>query len=167
MDKNKICEALYASSGDVVIRRRKSPYISVALFAAGTFAMILNELYATEMSNNLQSAVVFIGGVIALTGLILLASRLFGNDGAPYHLKEQCFLRYEELYFDHNELAQVVSDVNNGAIELLLNSKHTNIPSVAVALYRTTDNRFVAMQAFEYADFEYRPLTDLRVVRRE
>lgn len=167
MDKNKICKALYALSGDVVVRRRKPLYMPMALFAIGAFAVALNGVYATELSNNLQSAVVFTGGIIALTGLILLASRLLGSEGAPYHTEEQCYLRYEELYFDHNELQQVIDDVNAGAVELLLNGKHTHIPTVAVALYHTPNNRFAAMQAFEYADFEYRPLTELRVVRRE
>lgn len=167
MDKNKICKALYALSGDVVVRRRKPLYIPMALFAIGTFAVALNEVYATELSSNLQSAIVFTGGIIALTGLILLASRLLGNEGAPYHTEEQCYLRYEELYFEHNELQQVIDDVNAGSVELLLNGKHTHIPTVTVALYHTPNNRFVAMQAFEYADFEYRPLTELRVVRRE
>ena len=30
-------------------------------------------------------------------------------------------------------------------------------------MYRTPDNRFAAMQAFEYADLEYRPLTRLQI----
>lgn len=167
MDKDKICEALYALSKDVVVRRRKPLYIPMALFAAGTLGVALNGLYSSEISNNLQSAIVFIGGTIALLGLILLASRLLGNEGAPYHIEEQCYLRYEELYFDHNELDQVVNDINAGAIDLILNGRHTNIPAVAVALYHTPSNRFVAMQTFVYTDFEYRPLTDLRVIRRE
>jgi hypothetical protein len=31
-------------------------------------------------------------------------------------------------------------------------------------MYRSPDDRFVAMQAFEYADLEYKPLTQVRIV---
>jgi len=40
---------------------------------------------------------------------------------------------------------------------------HARVPAVSVAMYRTPDNRFAAMQAFEYADLEYRPLTRLQI----
>ena len=46
----------------------------------------------------------------------------------------------------------------------MLFRSRSEVPALAVALYRTPDNRFAAMQAFEYAELEYRPLTELRIV---
>ncbi|WP_368201614.1 hypothetical protein [Alistipes shahii] len=88
MDKIKICEAMYALPGEVVVRRRKSLVLPAALLAAG---------------------------------------------------------------------------VAEGNVERLLAMPHARVPAVSVAMYRTPDNRFAAMQAFEYADLEYRPLTRLQI----
>ena len=50
-----------------------------------------------------------------------------------------------------------------GNVERLLAMPHARVPAVSVAMYRTPDNRFAAMQAFEYADLEYKPLTELKI----
>lgn len=164
MDKSKICEALYALPGKVVVKRRKPVLISVALFAAGAAMIVANNIYGAELDVNLRSAVVFVGGALAVVGIVLTLVRLFGSDGAPFHSGDRCYLRYDELYFERADLDSVVRSVGEGAVQHLMKSGHARVPAVAVALYRTKDSRFAAMQAFEYADLEYRPLTELRIV---
>lgn len=166
MDKSKICEALYALPGKVVVRRRKPLWMPVALFAAGAAMIVANNMYGALLTNNLRSAVVFSGGAMALVGAVLTLGRLFGREGAPFHRGQGCYLRYEELYFEPGDRDAVVGQVGDGAVQRLLEGRHARVPAVAVALYRTPDNRFAAMQAFEYADLEYRPLTELRIVTR-
>ena len=41
MDKIKICEAMYALPGEVVVRRRKSLVLPAALLAAGVAILVL------------------------------------------------------------------------------------------------------------------------------
>lgn len=164
MDKHKICEAMYALPGGVVVKRRKSPAFPLLLAVAGAAMIVVNNLYAASLTNNVSSALVFVGGVASVAGLTLLAARIFGSNGVPYHRGGKCFLRYEELYFGHDARGEVVSRVDQGALGQLLAMPHGSVPAVAVALYRTADNRFAAMQAFEYSELEYRPLTELRIV---
>lgn len=57
----------------------------------------------------------------------------------------------------------MVALVAEGNVERLLAMPHARVPAVSVAMCRTPDNRFAAMQAFEYADLEYRPLTRLQI----
>lgn len=166
MDKSKICEALYALPGKVVVRRRKPIVMPVVLSAAGAALIAATNLYGAELNVNLRSAAVFIGGALAVAGFVLLLVRLFGGEGAPFHRAAKCFLRYEELYFERTELDAVVRQVGDGAVQRLIERGRGRVPAVAVALYRTPDSRFAAMQAFEYADLEYRPLTGLRIVER-
>ena len=45
MDKIKICEAMYALPGEVVVRRRKSLVLPAALLAAGVAILVLNHVY--------------------------------------------------------------------------------------------------------------------------
>ena len=58
----------------------------------------------------------------------------------------------------------MVQSVEDGAVDRLLGLTRANVPALTVALYRTPDNSFAAMQAFEYADLEYKPLTRLNIV---
>lgn len=163
MDKIKICEAMYALPGEVVVRRRKSLVLPVALLAAGVALLFLNHVYAGSMTNNLRSAAVFIGGTLALAGMISLAARFFSAEGAPYHRAGRCYLRYEELYFERSQSRDVEDLVAAGKVDRLLEMPHARVPAISVAMYHTPDNRFAAMQAFEYADLEYRPLTRLQI----
>ena len=86
MDKIKICEAMYALPGEVVVRRRKSLVLPAALLAAGVAILVLNHVYGASMTNNLRSSAVFIGGSLALAGMITLAARFFSAEGAPLSL---------------------------------------------------------------------------------
>ncbi len=51
--------------------------------------------------------------------------------------------------------------------DMLADVKTTNVPSVTVARYFSPDGSFVAIQAFEYVDLEDKPLTELRVIRKQ
>ena len=88
---------------------------------------------------------------------------LFSAEGAPYYRAGRSYLRYDELYFERSQSRDVVALVAEGNVERLLAMPHARVPAVSVAMYRTPDNRFAAMQAFEYADLEYRPLTRLQI----
>ncbi len=165
MDKVKICEAMYALPGDVVVRRRKSALMAVLLLVAGVAVLMLNGMYAEELSNNLRSAVVLIGSVLTLTGMILAAARFFSTEGAPYYPKGGCFLRYEERYYDRVCREEVLAAVAQGDLPRLKVIPRTQVPALVVATYESEEGSFAAMQAFEYADLEYRPLSDLKIVQ--
>ena len=164
MDKNKICEALYALPAGVVIKRRKSQMLPAVLFIIGAVMLVLNNMYGAELTNNLRSSAVFVGGILVITGMAMAAIQMFGSGGVPFHKAERCFLLYEELYFDRGIRGEVMQSVADGTVERLLGMKRAQVPALTVALYRTPDNRFAAMQAFEYADLEYKPLTELKIV---
>lgn len=155
---------MYALPGEVVVKRRKPLLIPAVLLLAGVLMIVLNNIYGAAMSADLRSAVVFVGGVLAIGGLCALLARVFNSGGVPYHKGAKCRLRYEELYFEPGVRANVMANVAGGEVKKLLIMPRAQVPSVAVALYRTSDNRFAAMQAFEYADLEYKPLTELRIV---
>lgn len=163
MYKNKICEALYALPGNIVVKRRKFQLLPAVLFVAGAAMIVVNNMYGADLTNNLRSSIVFIGGILVVAGMIMAAAQMFGSGGAPFHREERCFLLYEELYFDRGIRSDVMQAVSDGDAERLLGMKRAQVPALTVALYRTPGNRFAAMQAFEYADLEYKPLTELKI----
>lgn len=129
--------------------------------------LVLNNMYGSSLTNNMSSSVVFVGGVMVVLAMIMAAAKIFGSGGSPFHKHKRCYLKYEEIYFDRNARSEVMQSVADGALDQLLGLKRAQVPALTVALYRTPDNRFAAMQAFEYADLEYKQLSDLRVVNRE
>lgn len=164
MDKNIICEAMYALPGNVVVRRRKSLLASILVFIAGVAVIVLNNLLGDAISVDLRSGAVFVGGTLAVVGAIMLLARVAGSTGVPFHTKAHCYLRYDEIFFDRNVLNEVLQTVGEGKVSPLLGMERAQVPAVTVAMYRTPDNRFAAMQVFEYIDLEYRPLSELKIV---
>lgn len=164
MDKNKICEAMYALPGGVVVKRRRSQLLPAVLFLAGVALVVVNNIYGAELTNNVRSSVVFIGGSLIVAGMVMAAIQIFGAGGVPFHKDKHCYLVFEELYFDRGIRADVVQSIEDGTVDRLLGLGRAKVPALTVALYHTPDNRFAAMQAYEYADLEYKPLTKLKIV---
>ena len=76
MDKNKICEALYALPGNVVVKRRKFQLLPAVLFVAGAAMIVVNNMYGADLTNNLRSSIVFIGGILVVAGMIMAAAQM-------------------------------------------------------------------------------------------
>lgn len=163
MNKKEISEAICALPDGAVVRRRKSFFMPVVLLLAGVLLIGMDAVAGTEWNNNLRSALVFVGGVAAVVGAMVALARACGG-GAPYHTASKRFLRYEEWYYDRQRRQEVASYVESGELRRLRVLERSQVPAVAVAVYSTPDGRFAAMQAYEYTDLEYRPLTGMKVV---
>lgn len=109
------------------MRRRKSLVLPAALLAAGVAILVLNHVYGASMTNNLRSSAVFIGGSLALAGMITLAARFFSAEGAPYYRAGRSYLRYDELYFERSQSRDVVALVAEGNVERLLAMPHARV----------------------------------------
>ena len=163
MDKNRLCTALYALPGDIVVKHRKPLFVPLLMAAAGAGLLGLNAFLEDAALNNLKSAIALVGGTLLVIGAVWALARLSGSQGTPYHRPSRSFMRFEELYFDRGIRSDVMQAVSDGDAERLLGMKRAQVPALTVALYRTPGNRFAAMQAFEYADLEYKPLTELKI----
>ena len=164
MDKKNLCRALYALPGNIVVRHRKPLLVPLLLMAAGAGLLGLNAAVRDAALNDWKSALVFIGGTLAVVGTMWALARLGSAQGAPYHRPSRSFMRFEELYFDRALVGQVTAAIAAGDLEGLLGLPRQAIPAVAVMLCRTRDNAMAACQAFEYAELEYKPLSELKVM---
>lgn len=150
--------------GRVVVCRRRTPFVPALVALAGAAMIAANHVWAAELTDNVRSALVFVGGVLLFAGAGLLCARLFGRGGIPFHPGSKRFLRYEEWYFEPKDKPEVVRCVREGDLRRLQTMARSRIPAVAVAIYATPDGQFAALQAFEYADLEYRSLSGLKIV---
>lgn len=164
MDKNKICEAMYALPNGVVVKHRKSQLLAIALLVAGVALIVINSVYGASLTNDMRSSAVLTGALLVIAGLIVSAVRMFGSRGIPFHKEKNCPLIFEELYFDRGNRADVMRSIEEGAVDQLLSLTRAKVPALTVEMYHTPDNSFAAIQAYEYADLEYHPLSELRIV---
>ena len=165
MDKVKFCEALYASQGDVVVRRRKSAVVPAIVLAAGAAMLAINAFLPKDADlGDVKSILVLAGGIVAIVGIIMLAARMMGS-GVPYYRPGHTYLREQLLMFDGSQRTKVLEAVQSGDWKGLLSLPRRNISAVSVLFYATPDGSFVAMQPFEYAELEYRPLCEMKIVR--
>ena len=162
MSKYDMCEALYALPGGVVVKRRKPIAVPALLLAAGVAILVINsQIEASAEMMNLKSALVLFGAVAAVVGAVMLALRLTGSSGAPYHAADGCYLQCKELKFNKEKSAQLRDLVNRGDFATLRSIGQSDISALTVIEYSSPKSRVVACQAFEYLELELRPVCDL------
>lgn len=162
MDKKKICESLYASHADVVVRRKKNYMLPAFVLLLGIVLVAANYLLAVEsISTDISSALLLAAGATIMVGVLMLLSRIADREGEPWHLPTNKPLKYEERFFPLEERKQVCELVEGGNYLKLVAADSGAVSGIAVAIYRTQDLSLVAMQAYEYLDYEYRPITEV------
>ena len=132
MDKNRLCTALYALPGDIVVKHRKPLFVPLLMAAAGAGLLGLNAFLEDAALNNLKSAIALVGGTLLVIGAVWALARLSGSQGTPYHRPSRSFMRFEELYFDRSLRGEVTGRIADGDLEGLLRMPRQSIPAVAV-----------------------------------
>ncbi|MBO5188360.1 MAG: hypothetical protein J6B59_03615 [Alistipes sp.] len=164
MDKNMLCEALYALPSGVIVRRKKSFVMPAIVLVAGLALVTIYYLKLDAMSNNLSSSLILIAGGTLLIGLLMVANRLFDREGCPALAATGEKLRYVERYFPLERRAEIQRYIDEGALNRLFMASEGEVSGISVAIYHSADRKFAAMQAYEYIGFEYRPITGVKVI---
>ena len=165
MDIKNFNEALYASSNGVVVERRQSIILPIIVFLAGVAILALNSLIKNGSdSNNLKSALVLFGGAISLIGGALCCMRTLGG-GAPYYIKDNCFLVRKQYSFDRAQYNEVAKAVEKGDKSALDTIEESSIAGISVICYYSPKSDFCAMQAFAYEEFVYKAISELKMNR--
>lgn len=164
MDKNNLSEALYALPGGVVVRRKKSPVLSLVVLTIGIGLIVLYFFTKDAMGDNLASSLIMAAGAVTLVGGLMLTSCLVDTEGKPTIQATGERLRYKELYFPQEQRAEVQRLIDEGSVKRLLAANNGQSSGIAIAIYHTADLRIASMQAYEYIGYEYRPITSIKVI---
>lgn len=164
MDKNMLCEALYALPSGVVVRRKKSLMPSIGVLIFGLILLSIYFVNLDSMSNNCSSSLVLVAGATLLVAVLMLLTRIFDVDGQPVLAATGKKLRYQECYFPPEKRSEIQRLVDEGALRHLLTMHEGSVSSIGVAVLYSEDKTVAAMQAFEYISFEYRPITGIRII---
>ncbi len=156
-------EVLYASSNGVVVERRQNIVLPILVLLAGIALLVTNYFIENgNDANNLKSALVLIGGCIALVGAVWCGIRIFG-DGTPYHTKDKCFLVKEQYSFDRSQHDEIVAAIKKCSKEALDNIEESDIAGISVLCYHSPHSSYCAMQAFAYEEFAYKKITEIEI----
>lgn len=167
MDKNVICEALYALPGNIVEKRRKG--IAIPLAAALVGAAVLASvavMAGKSVSSDLVSVLAVFGAAMVIGGIAVTLVRIIGKGGDPYLRASGKRLDVAELAFDRTRMSEVLDKIDRGDVDALLKMEESSVASLVVVVYRSHDGLFAACQPFEYAELEYRPLRGLKVFEK-
>ncbi len=167
MDKTIFCEALYALPDNIIVKRRKSVVAPVISIALGALIVVTGYTLPTGGSTtDWHSTLLLSGAVVCIVGLVMLLGRLFGGEGRPCLGEAGEPLKITELSFARMQIRDVMAAIDGGDIDALLTLPQSQVAAVTVALCRTSDGKFAVCQPFEYVELEYRPLRDVKILKK-
>ena len=164
MSNYKLSEALYALPERIIIKRRKSLFVPIAMLLIGSALLVANSmLHSSADLDTLRSALILFGGCFACVGVVMLFLRFTDSGFDPYHKDDRCFLKREELKFQKEQKTTVLDLLSKQDFTTLRNIPSDGISALIVVLYSSPKGSFVAAQAFEYIDLELTPVSRLEV----
>ena len=164
MNITDINEAIYASSNGVIVERRKSIIAPILVLIVGVAMLVANYFIENGSdTNNLKSTLMLAGGCVLMLGIILSGVAIFG-EGRPYHNEDKNYLTLKQYSFERSQQREVVKAVNSGDRKILEAVEEGEVTGILAICYYSPKGKFVAMQAFAYEEFMYKPITELKIV---
>ncbi len=153
-----LSDTLYAQEG--VVARKKSFIVSVLILIVGC-AVAVWSLKSPAFAENksLTSALMLIGSLVALFGLIRLLVGISAR--VPYYSPTGEKLRCQKIYFDMSERAALLAAFQAGDMERIMKLSRTNSSNVLLVCYSTPSGSCVLAQVQEYIPHEFAPITEV------
>ena len=150
----------------MIVARRKSVVLPFIVILVGIALPLLSMNILTDSGfDDINSAIVLLGIGLAVGGGIWLLGRVTGK-GEPYHTAKKQFLECTTLAFDRSRRSEVINAIGSGDTAKLFAIPTCEVSALCVMVSHTADNSFVAAQAFEYAELEYRELCGVTVMKK-
>lgn len=165
MNKMKFYEAIYASCSNIIARRKGVALPLLVIVLGVVLPMITMNVWSGAEYDDINSAVILLGIALAVAGGIWLLGRTIGH-GLPYDTQRSEFLETKIISFDRSRRKQVVDAVESGAVDALLSIPACDVSALCVILAMRKDNSIVAAQVFEYAELEYRQLSEVKIMKK-
>lgn len=164
MAKYDMCEMLYSVADGAVVPRRKSIVVPLLLTITGVALFVVNGVVDfADNSGNIKSALWLFGAIFAITGGIILVTRVAGVNKEPYCVKDGCFLVKKVLKFPKEEKNRVVDLVHKGDFATLQAIPQSDVSALQLFVYSSPKSGFAAYQVFEYVELELRPASNIKL----
>ncbi len=163
MNKIKFYEVLYTSCSNIVARRKSVLLPLLTILVGIALPLISMQLLKGGAYDDINSSVVLVGLAIAVAGGVWLLGRLVGK-GEPYHKAKGEFLTSKILSFDRSNRSKVITAIGSKDYKTLLTIPACEVSALSVMVVCSSDDSFVAVQAFEYAELEYKELCPVTIL---
>lgn len=144
--------------GKIALKRR-SATVSLLLLVAGIAIIVCSAIVPSLASGFMHSCMIFIGGIAAIIGLLLLLSSIFTKQ--YYYLPESSRLHKKVEYFDLTEEFAIKKSLEEKDAASLEGYRKSTAPTMQVVLYKTGKGTLVAAQLQKYVPYTYQPVTDI------
>lgn len=144
--------------------RRKNPLVSILILLVGVvMVMSAYTVGFIEENANISSALIFIGFIIAVTGLVKILIVLFGKGRPFYNGKPMIRHTFKNEYVMRERARDAVEKGDFKELEEIPRGESSSILSV---VYTTKDCEIVLAQSLEYIPHTYEPTTEIKVFRK-
>ena len=167
MDRNIICEALYALPEGRVVARRKSIVSPLFTAIVGIVLLVINFTLIDDSAGALAMTLMVAGITMIAYGLIVSIARACSSASIPYDTKSKRYMKYRERYFERTMLNPLRKAIANGDNEALETMPTTNVSAITLAEYYTPDGKLAAYAIYEYADMDVQRIVgDVHIVAK-
>ena len=164
MIANDICKALCALPGDGVELRHRPITTPITIMVIGIVLLIIN-IVAIDDKSSALSMLLLIAGISMLGyGGITTIMRRTNDQLVPYLTSTKRYMDYRERYYDRSQLDTLQLYLAVGDESKLEEIPTSNISAIVLAEYRANDNSIVAYALYEYVDFDYRLIGDVKII---
>ena len=161
MSKKNISEALCAMPGSVVELRHKSVLLPVLMILAGAILFVLDSfIKMTESLDSLKMVIMLMAVTLVICGIIWGIIRAKG-EGELYHVNDKTFLTKKTLKFTKDKKSKIVNLVNSKDFATLQALSEDEVSALVLEIYSSPKSGFCAAQLFEYAEMDFRPVSDV------
>ena len=155
MATQTIDATLFASSHpDIVKRTSVSGLIfSVAMLLVGVF-IFASIFEMSDKSSTLSMALMVLGTAFVLLGVF----RLFWKSKEVVYLPTGSVTKERSVFFDLKYLGKLTDMIENGETEI----KSSGSGNVRMDVMISQDNKFAAVQLYQFVPYTYTPVTSVR-----
>ena len=164
MNKQDICEALYALPTGRVVARRQTIIKPLIISLLGLVLLFIDWFAIEQRGEALSLTLILVGITLLIYGAVRIIAIPLNKECVPYDNKRGCYLLYRERYYDRTLLPALQRAVDIGDLRALEDMPTTNISAVVLSEYRSRDGSLIAYGIYEYVEEDYRAVGKPKII---
>ena len=158
-----IDEAIYDLGDLHITRKKKNPLASIIVLLVGVgLTASVYTVEAIQSNANLSSALILIGGITAIIGLVKTLICLF-HKGLPVYKPTGERLRRFEFFYEAANRDRVCDCVRRGDFKALAEIPQSNTSAIIAILYKTPGDNIALAQVLEFIPHFHRPVMETQI----
>ena len=161
-----ISRALYALPSGVVVERRQPVYRPMLIAVVGAVLLVVNFLLVDDKSGAMGMSLMVAGIAMLLYGVIVAITRLTSDKREPYHTPTKRYMHTKERYYDREYLVALQKAVARGDSAGIEALPAGNVAAITLVECYSHDRSIVAYAIYEYVNFDYMLIGEVKLIVR-